>query len=247
MTEPDPPRRTPSPREFVGETRKLKREHLAPGELDPALARLRRWQSLRLARTYADLLGRARYGPAIQFFLDELYAPKDFSQRDHDLLQMYGLMRRLLPEAVLAPATLIVRLHELTQQLDDRLLSILGDALGVSGDLTISLYAEAYRHCDNYADRLTQIEWIGDMATTLEQVSAQRLTGATLALARGPARRAGWADLLTFLEQGYQAFRPMRGAAEFVATIRSREVAALEAMYAGAPDPFGFGPEVTAL
>ncbi len=37
---------------------------------------LQRWQSARLARTYADLLASPRYRPAAAFFLDELYGSR---------------------------------------------------------------------------------------------------------------------------------------------------------------------------
>lgn len=50
--------------------------------LDPGLAVLRAWQSQRLARTYADLLDDPAYAPACRFFLSEIYAARDFSQRD---------------------------------------------------------------------------------------------------------------------------------------------------------------------
>ncbi len=50
--------------------------------LERELSLLRRWQSARLARTYADLLQNARYRPAAEFFLDELYGNGDLGQRD---------------------------------------------------------------------------------------------------------------------------------------------------------------------
>ena len=40
---------------------------------------------------------------------------------------------------------------------------------------------------------------------------------------RGPARAAGLGALQTFLESGFEAFGAMRGAHEFLATIRERE------------------------
>jgi hypothetical protein len=244
MTDQESPRRPPTPLGFVDEMRKVRREQIAPGQLEPTLALLRAWQSRRLARTYADLLASPRYGPAFQFFLDEIYGPKDFSQRDHDLLQMYGVVRRLVPEALLEPATVIVKLHELTERLDNRLLEALITELHVGEHIKIADYAEGYRRCHNYADRLRQIDWIHQVAITLNDVAGPRLTGTTLALAHGPAKAAGWGDLWAFLDKGYRAFRPMKGAEEFAGTIRSRETTALDRMLAGEPDPFGFGPDV---
>src|SRR5574340_846619 len=56
---------------------------------DPGAARdrlrLRAWQSARLAASHGDLLRSERYSPAANFFLNELYGPKDFSSRDEEV------------------------------------------------------------------------------------------------------------------------------------------------------------------
>ena len=97
-------------------------EDVAGSGLDPRMALLRAWQSQRLARTYADLLEVPRYTPACRFFLDDIYAERDFSQRDHDLETMYDFMRRFVPDAVSRPAALTIKLHRMTDALDQQLL-----------------------------------------------------------------------------------------------------------------------------
>jgi hypothetical protein len=207
------------------------------------MALLRRWQSSRLARTYADLLAHPRYAPACRFFLDDIYAPKDFSQRDEDMRQMYAFTRRFVPAHILRPLTITVELHALTEKLDSRLLEVLTTELGVTDNLTGEQYAEAYRRCDNYQERVQQIDWIFEIGQELNEVVKNPLTGVSLKLARGPARQAGWEELAGFLDRGYQAFKHMRGARGFLATVRKREMRLLDAIYASEPDPFGFEDE----
>ena len=48
---------------------------------------------------------------------------------------------------------------------------------------------------------------------------------------RGPARSAGLASLQRFLERGFDAFRAMNGAAQFLATIGARERALAAALF----------------
>jgi hypothetical protein len=48
---------------------------------------------------------------------------------------------------------------------------------------------------------------------------------------RGPARSAGLARLQRFLERGFDAFRAMNGAAQFLATIGARERALAAALF----------------
>jgi hypothetical protein len=68
---------------------------------EPAAARarlrLREWQAGRLARTHADLLASPRFGEAAQFFLSDLYGPKDFSSRDEEVERILPLLIKMLP------------------------------------------------------------------------------------------------------------------------------------------------------
>ena len=53
----------------------------------------------------------------------------------------------------------------------------------------------------------------------------------SLRLMRGPARTAGLGSLQGFLERGFETFREMRGATDFLATIGTRERALLDALF----------------
>src|SRR5258706_13459856 len=46
------------------------------------VAEVKRWQTERLNRTYADLQATSRYRAATRFFVEDLYGPKDFTARD---------------------------------------------------------------------------------------------------------------------------------------------------------------------
>ena len=206
--------------------------------LSPQMAMLRAWQSERLARTHADLIASPRYGPACRFFLSDLYAPRDFSQRDHDMLRVYNFMRKFLPAAVLHPLALAVELQILTTDLDEALLEALFHRLGVTGAITPALYAEAYRLCDNYDERVRQIDLVVDIGRQLEGLVRFPLTRFTVRMARRPALQAGWSELQDFLERGLDAFHKMGRAEEFLHIIQKREMRILDRIFAGAPNPF---------
>ena len=82
-------------------------QKVAARELPAEIALLRRFQSQRLARTHADLLSSQRYRPAAQFFLNDVYAPRDFSQRDADMQRFYEGVRKVLPERAVSILSLI--------------------------------------------------------------------------------------------------------------------------------------------
>lgn len=79
----------------------LKHQPTAAAGLPAQLAMLRAWQADRLAHTYADLLADPHDRPACEFFLSDIYAPRDFSQRDHDLERIHQFLARVLPAATI--------------------------------------------------------------------------------------------------------------------------------------------------
>jgi len=230
---------------MLHDLQQLKRHPVEVKPLDPKVALLRTWQSERLVRTYADLLADPRYQPACLFFLNEVYAPRSFSQRDRDMETVHDALQHILPDALIRPLALTVELHQLTEALDQRLIEVLTGRLGVTDTITPELYAEAYRICDNYDERVRQIDLVHQIGSRLDGAVRSPLTGGMLAVSKGPARAAGWGELTDFLENGHRAFKHMRGARRFLDTVREREKQILDRIYASEPDPFGFESEGT--
>jgi len=216
----------------------LSHRRVAGQGLSPQMAMFRAWQSQRLATTHADLLASPRYGPACRFFLSDIYAPRDFTQRNHDIMRMHAFMLRFLPAGLLRTLTQAIELHALTEALDEKLLTVLVTRLGVTDTITPQQYAEGYRLCDNCEERRYQIELLIAVGRGLDRLTRLPPVGLTLRLARGPALRGGWHELQSFLERGFRAFQHMGGATEFLDIIQRRELAILERIFAGADDPF---------
>lgn len=207
-------------------------------ELPPEIILLRAFQSQRLAKTHADLLASRRYRPAAGFFLTDVYAPRDFSQRDADMQRFYEGVSRVLPERAVAILADVVALSNLTNDLDAGLARALVDELGVTDSITPQQYAAGYRLCDNYDERLKQIKLIGDIGRGIDRLIHIPFVSVALRLAHGPAVLAGWGELQRYLERGFSAFKHMKGADEFLATIERRETAILDRIFAGHPEPF---------
>ena len=80
------------------------------------------------------------------------------------------------------------------------------------------------------------------MAARLDEFTRKVLLRNSLRLMRGPARAAGLGELQQFLEAGFDTFRAMKGAAEFMLIVESRERALASALFvanieAGSADP----------
>ena len=214
----------------LGELKDLR----GPGREPPQrLTEVKAWQSQRLARTYADMQSRPRYRDATRFFLEDLYGPKDFSSRDQEMMRVLPVMTRMLPESAVETAALAIELEAISEALDQRLAAALRP-----GPIDESSYGEAYRASSTRPEREHQIDLIVGVGRRLDALVRKPLVARTLKLMRKPARMAGLADLQEFLECGFEAFRAMDGADEFLAIVREREGAILSRLFSSAPEPF---------
>ena len=203
------------------------RELRASRATDPAAADypvLKEWQSARLARTYADLLASERYRPAAEFFLSDLYGPKDFRSRDEELARVVPVMVRVLPARALLTLLQAVQMDMLSESLDTDMVLALRKAQR-QGKIDWDAYAAAYRTCDRRQDRERQIALVDTIGKTLDRLTRMPLIRVSLRLMYGPAHLAGLGGLHSFLQRGFDAFSFMNGADEFLAIITERETA----------------------
>jgi hypothetical protein len=202
-------------------------------------AALRAWQAARFARTYADLLAAPRYTAAASFFLSDLYGPTDPAARDEAVARSLPTMVRLLPAAALDTIAGAVELDALSERLDLAMVRTFRRRQP-EGELAISeaSYAEAYRAAAERSERERQIGLVNRIGIALDRLARTPWLAGALAMMEAPARAAGVAALHDFLVRGFRAFRQMRGAAEFLATVEARERRINERLYAGDPQPF---------
>lgn len=190
----------------------------ADPDLEARVQALKTWQQRRFAHTYADLLAHPRYEAATRFFLHELYGPDDYRQRDAQFARVIPTLTRLFPDEVVDTVARLARLHALSERLDTRMAEHL-----LSPEITAPAYTAAWRACGEPAARQQQIELTMAVGEALDRLTRKPLLRQTLKLMRGPAQMAGLGALQAFLESGFDTFKAMRGAAEFLSTVRQRE------------------------
>ena len=201
---------------------------------DPSIARkrnqLREWQSQRLAATHADLLADKRYHAAAAFFLDELYGTKDTTERDADVARVVPTLSKFLPESGVETVADAMELDALSEDLDAAMAIALGKRIDA---IDAKAYGAAYRSVGRRIDRVHQVDLIDHLGHALEKLTKRAFAGTALKMMRKPAAAVGLSDLQAFLESGYNAFRAMGNASEFLEIIVSRERAVLEGLFAG--------------
>jgi hypothetical protein len=215
------------------------RRHASPA-LAQAVQRVKHYQQLRFSHTYVDLLASERYGAAARFFLDDLYGPRDFTERDQQFARVVPALVRLFPQDIVETVYTLAELHALSEQLDSTMASYLVDTdIGAMG------YLRAWQRTGSAAARERQIALTLEIGATLDRLTRKPLLRRTLHLMRGPARAAGLADLQRFLEHGFDTFKAMGGAAAFLDLVGARERALAGALFDAPEEPVGVPGETT--
>ncbi len=204
-------------------------------DASPALAQgvlsLKRYQHRRFAKSYADLLVSPRYGPASRFFLEELYGPSDFSQRDAQFARVVPAIVRLFSEDIIDTVRTLAELHALSETLDSETASHLVDS-----QVDAPAYIRAWQLTGRAAQRERQIVLTLAVGESLDRLTRNPLVRHSLRMMRGPARAAGLGELQGFLETGFDTFKAMRGAQEFLRDIGTRERALARTLFAAPLD-----------
>ena len=227
--------------EKVSQLRQLAAD--TPG-LAQAVSEIKAFQASRFNGTYFDLLHIPQYQPATQFFLEELYSEKDYSQRDAQFSRIAGTLERMFPKQVVQTAVSLAQLHSLTEDLD---LAMAQSWLNSSANTTktaadIDHYIKAWHTVGRRSDRDAQLS--GALRVGQELVTLTRTPGLRMALKmmRKPATLAGMAALQRFLESGFDTFAAMtpkkpskngepEGPAFFLETVKKREAALIDQLF----------------
>ncbi len=235
-------------REHLHQVALLRAAHQADAALGQRVHALKAYQARRFEATYADLLAQPRYRAATRFFLEELYGPQEFAERDAQFGRVVPALVRLFPHEVVATVEKLGQLHALSESLDDATARHLpasptspasptaptspespGDAGPPPG---AARYVQAWQATGRAAEREQQIALTQAIGQSLDRLTRSRLMRSSLRLMRGPAQAAGLGDLQRFLESGFEAFGAMKGAEAFLGWVGERERALAAALFA---------------
>lgn len=222
----------------VEKVAQLRQEAIKTPGLLEAVSHIKAFQAKRFTGTYFDLLHTSQYKPATQFFLEELYSEKDYSQRDAQFSRIAGTLARMFPAQVVQTAVSLARLHSLTEDLDLAMAkSYLNSAVSNTGnDNLIKRYIFAWRDVGRRHDREAQLSGalnVGEELITLTHTPGLRMA---LKIMRKPATLAGMAALQHFLESGFDTFAAMGNKEKntvnyFLTTVEMREKKLIDELF----------------
>lgn len=194
---------------------------------------LQTWQCKRLLISHQDMYQQPRFKSAVEFFVDELYGPKDFSQRDQDIARLVPKMAKFLPEKALVSLASALHLNALSFELDFDMARKLNDQ-----PIDRDSYALTYYECNNQTTRQRQIDYIHTLGHDLAEVVKMKGISMLLKVSRKPAKLAGVLALHEFLESGFKAFKNMGEVKDFINPLVAREQYILTQLFdPTAPNP----------
>jgi hypothetical protein len=202
-------------------------EYIAQENLTSSIRALQTWQTKRLLVTHDDLWQSKRFKPAMQFFVDELYGPKDFSQRDIELARVVPKMAKVLPNKGLVSLEAALRMNCLSLELDIALVKTLANK-----EINRVNYFDGYRQLGQQSKREEQIELLESLGMDLAQVVKISGISTILLLSRKPAKVAGVKSLHEFLEKGFKSFKKLGNVNDFLEPIISREKTLMQSLFA---------------
>lgn len=191
---------------------------------------LKHYQQRRFEHTYADLLDDPRYAGAARFFLDEMYGPSDFTQRDAQFARIVPALIRLFPAEVSDTVRTLAELHAVSERFDTAMGRVLGSATIDATD-----YARAWQSCGDAVGRERQIALLLHVGEDLDALTRSAVLRHSLRMMRLPARAAGMGALQAFLESGFDTFRAMGGAGSFLRRIGESERVLAATLFAVEP------------
>lgn len=186
-------------------------------------------QSERLRRDHADLAAERQYEEIATFFFEEMYGPRDFSNRDEQAHRLRQFVH-MAPGLAIRDVEQILDLLELTKKLDDSVVAEL-IALNAPVEYDEKMYEHAYRRADNYDERVAQLDLIRGSLNNVYRLAKNPVLKMVLHRTAGLAQVAGMADIHRFLLSGYQAIQPVKDIHRFIETIIIRERVRLDRIY----------------
>lgn len=219
-------------RNAVARVAALRQQAMGQTGLANAVSEIKHLQARRFKGTYADLLQTPQYGPAAQFFLNELYSDKDYSERDAQFSRIAGALERIFPEAVVHTAVALAQLHVLTEELD---FSMAEHWLAHPGETETMRYINAWQAVGKRSDRDQQLAITLKVGSELDSLTLKPGLRTMLRLMRRPADLAGLGALQRFLESGFDTFASMgkqTGAvSNFLTLVKTRESKLIDRLF----------------
>ncbi len=207
-----------------------------PAKRPPVNIELKRqlqdFQVKQLVRNFQDVYDSKEFGKLCQFFANDIYAPKDFEERNKSFEQISNYFRNSLGDKLFHGLIRLLDLYEMSDSMDDLMVVTL-EKMGVTKDISQNQYDEAYYLSDNYDRRVEQLDLIVECFDFTHALTRYRSIGWILKTARMTSHlfSSNKDSIVDMLQRGYDAMRDTPSVEKFNDIIYEREMQRLNRIY----------------
>ncbi|MCB1044111.1 MAG: hypothetical protein KDC35_14300 [Acidobacteria bacterium] len=188
------------------------------------------YQTERLRTTYADFAAQEEWKDVCWFFFERVYNTEDTRTRDAGMQRLHHHLDRFLGGDVVRCLGAIIKLQQLTIQLD---LKLVADLRILQAPVTFDLiqYEQAYRMGNNYQARIDQIEVLVDALQQGFRLFQRFGIGAALKALHRFQKLRGDALVTGFLVEAHDILTELNEITPLVQAIETRERERLDRIY----------------
>lgn len=196
---------------------------ILPDLLDP----IRKEQVSRLKETYKDFMESEEYVKITDYFFSQIYDTQYKDKRDAAFNQLYEKMVSVVGKKRIKRVSELKELNELTDDLDIGLTEIHMERYPNQ-----EVRRESFEHCyflqNRLDDRKRQIQLLVETTGFFHKLAHIPFLSFVIKPTRLAAKAMGIEHLMHFFMQGYDAFKTVDDASEFLNAVRKRELEYLE-------------------
>jgi hypothetical protein len=212
---------------------------------DPQLAKrlndVQTWQKDRMRKTHHDFFAVPEHHLMTQYFLNRLYGGPDFdvlAAQIARLINNAGMVEKIIPDSAIRTGFSGVELAVLAIRLDQALAVELLNTYAPTMPLNDDIMRRAYLKLDQREPRLRQMALLDELGISLDKYVRSRMVKAAFKMAKGLAYKYKVGPMYDFVEEGFEAMKPLNSAQVFVNTFTAKEREIIEKVHSGDLYPF---------
>jgi len=212
---------------------------------DPILAKrlndVQTWQKERMKKTHHDFFAQKNNQLMADYFMNRLYGGPDFdvlASQIARLINNAGMVEKIIPDSAIRTGFSGVELAVLAIRLDQDLAVELLNTYAPTMPLNDDIMRRAYLKLDQREPRLRQMALLDELGISLDKYVRSRMVKAAFKMAKGLAYKYKVGPMYDFVEEGFEAMKPLQSAQDFVNTFTAKEREIIAKVHAGDPYPF---------
>ena len=199
------------------------------------------WQKERMKYTHAVFFAVPEHHLMTQYFLNRLYGGPDFdilAKQIDRIIRNAGIVEKIIPASAIRTGFAAVGLAVLAIRLDEEIAIDVLNTYGADEPLTDEIMRQTYVKLDQAAARNHQMDLLDELSISLDKYVRSALVKSAFKMSRGMAYKYKIDPLYEFIQEGFDAMKPLDSAEVFVKIFSSEERLIISKVHAGEAHPF---------